>query len=109
MTARSNGRQEKAGGQPGNFSAPTKEHNAILPDCPAASKLREFVIEQLPTPLREPATVVQILVRFDAKQPLPDDVAAQVMAAIHRARNRALTADCMAPATRAFWEGFDHE
>jgi len=79
-------------------------NNSILPDFPAAGKLPRFVIEQLPTPLREPASVVQILIRFDAKQSLPDDVMGQVASAISTAKNRALTADCLTPGARAFWE-----
>ena len=81
----------------------------ILPAKPAASKLPSFVIEQLPTPLREPASIVQIMLRFDAKQPLPDDVAALVLSAINRAKNRALVADSMPPGARAFWEGCQDE
>jgi hypothetical protein len=77
--------------------------DAILPAKPAASKIPGFVIEQLPTPLREPATVVHLSISFDARRPIPADVAAQVLSAINRARHRALTADCMTPATRAFW------
>ena len=79
-------------------------NDAILPDRPAAATLPALVIEVLPTPLREPASVVQILIRFDAKQSLPDDVMGQVASAISTAKNRALTADCMTPGARAFWE-----
>ena len=83
----------------------TNQRNVNLPSRPAASGLPSFVIEVLPTPLREPASVAQILIRFDAKQPLPDDVPRQVMAAITRAKNRALVADAMTTGTRAFWGG----
>ena len=109
MTAHQNSGQEKAGGQPGDFSATTKQHAAILPDSSAASKLPTFTVEQLPTPLRESASVVQILVRFDAKSALPDDAAIQVLCAINRAKNRALIADSLTPGARAFWEGCSDE
>jgi len=97
-------KNDNAGVESGGVSAPRNEHIDILPAKPAASKLPSFVIEVLPTPLRESATVVQIMLRFDAKHPLPDDVAAQVIATLNRAKNRALTADCMTPGARAFWE-----
>ena len=109
MTAHQNSGQEKAGGQPGDFSATTKQHAAILPDSPAASKLPSFVIEVLPTPLREPASIVQLCIRFDAKQPLPDDAIQQVLSAINRAKNRALIADSMTPGAKAFWAGCGDE
>ena len=90
---------------PDQESALFTTDNMILPDRAAANKLPTFTVEQLPTPLRESASVVQILVRFDAKQPLPDDAMAQVQSAIARAKNRALIVDCMTPSANASWAG----
>ena len=102
--------QQNNGREPGpferaDFRADTNQLNDILPDCPAANKLSSFVTEILPTPLREPASVVQILIRFDAKNPLPDDWAVTVASTISGAKNRALIADCMTPGANAFWAG----
>jgi len=94
----------KAKSAPDQRNALFTNNDSILPDFPAAGKLPAFAIEVLPTPLREPASVVQILVRFDVKRHLPGDWAAQVLSVISRAKNRALTADCMTPGARAFWE-----
>lgn len=93
--------KENAGLQPGAFSDRQKTLAAILPDH--AANGNAFTVEALATPLREPAYVAQILIRLDAREPLPGDAMSRVLAAICEARRKALIADAMPRGARVFW------
>lgn len=96
-------RNDKAGVEPGNVCAQEIERTAILPERPAADNCPTFVVEQMPTPLREPAHIAQVLVRFDAREPLPADAMSRCLAAIVQAKRKAEIACAMTPGARAFW------
>lgn len=94
---------ENASGQAGGFCAHENERSQILPDRPAVGNTA-FAAEHLPTPLREPEHIAQVLVRFDAREPLPADAMSQVLAAICDARRRALNAAATPAKARPFWQ-----
>lgn len=102
-------RNDKAGVEPGNVCAQEIERTAILPERPAANNCPTFIIEQIPTPLREPAHIAQVLIRFDAREPLPADAMSRVLAAICDARRRALTVAAIPAKARPFWAGVTDE
>ena len=74
----------------------------ILPSYPFRVNAH-FSAEVLPTPLREPATVVQLLIRWDTKAPLPSDWAQTAHCALLKASHRANVAEAMPSAAKAFW------
>lgn len=99
-------RNDKAGVEPGNVCAQEIERTAILPERPAADNCPTFVVEQMPTPLREPAHIAQVLIRFDAREPLPAGAMSRVLAMICEARRKAMIAHAMPRGARVFWGGF---
>ena len=96
-----------AGEQGGVFSDQQKTLAVIVPNNAANSNA--FAVEQLATPLREPASIAQVLIRFDAREPLPADAMSRVLAAICDARRRALTVAAIPAKARPFWAGATDE
>lgn len=95
--------KENAGVEPGAFSDQQKTHAVIVPNNAANSNA--FSVEHLATPLREPASIAQVLIRFDAREPLPADAMQRVLSMICEARRKAMIAHAMPRGARVFWGG----
>lgn len=95
--------KENAGVEPGAFSDQQKTLAAIVPNNAANSNA--FAVEHLATPLREPASIAQVLIRFDAREPLPADAMSRVLSMICEARRKAMIAHAMPRGARVFWGG----
>jgi len=92
-----------AGEQGGVFSDQQETLAAIVPNNAANSNA--FSVEHLATPLRESASIAQVLIRFDAHEPLPADAMSRVLAMICEARRKAMIAHAMPRGARVFWGG----